>query len=58
MIEAAEDEGKLRPGGTVVESDSRQHRFWGLALVARREKATAFLLVIPDKMSQEKKSRT
>src|SRR5213082_1927977 len=52
MIEAAEDEGKLRPGGTVVEAKAGNTGL-GLALVASA-KGYRVVLVIPDKMSQEK----
>ncbi len=52
MIEAAEDEGKLRAGGTVVEATAGNTGL-GLALVAGA-KGYRVLLVIPDKMSQEK----
>jgi cystathionine beta-synthase len=52
MIEAAELEGKLRPGGTVVEATAGNTGL-GLALVAGA-KGYRVLLVIPDKMSQEK----
>ncbi len=52
MIEAAEREGKLRPGGTVVEATAGNTGL-GLALVAGA-KGYRVLLVIPDKMSQEK----
>src|SRR6266576_3152937 len=52
MIEAAEDEGKLRPGGTVIEATAGNTGL-GLALVAGA-KGYRVLLVIPDKMSQEK----
>src|SRR5881397_4178705 len=52
MIEAAEDEGKLQPGGTVVEATAGNTSL-GLALVAGA-KGYRVLLVIPDKMSQEK----
>jgi cystathionine beta-synthase len=52
MIEAAEDEGKLGPGGTVVEATAGNTGL-GLALVAGA-KGYRVLLVIPDKMSQEK----
>src|SRR5881398_1779087 len=52
MIEAAEDEGNLRPGGTVVEATAGNTGL-GLALVAGA-KGYRVLLVIPDKMSQEK----
>ena len=52
MIEAAEDEGRLRPGGTVVEATAGNTGL-GLALVAGA-KGYRVVLVIPDKMSQEK----
>src|SRR6267143_2069648 len=52
MIEAAEDEGKLQPGGTVVEATAGNTGL-GLALVAAA-KGYRVVLVIPDKMSQEK----
>src|SRR6202048_2558207 len=52
MIEAAEHEGKLQPGGTVIEATAGNTGL-GLALVAGA-KGYRVLLVIPDKMSQEK----
>src|SRR2546421_7586868 len=52
MIEAAEAEGKLEAGGTVVEATAGNTGL-GLALVAGA-KGYRVLLVIPDKMSQEK----
>src|SRR5438309_3239522 len=52
MIEAAEEEGKLEPGGTVIEATAGNTGL-GLALVAGA-KGYRVLLVIPDKMSQEK----
>src|SRR4026208_894974 len=52
MIEAAEDEGKLEPGGTVIEATAGNTGL-GLALVAGA-KGYRVVLVIPDKMSQEK----
>jgi len=52
MIEAAEAEGHLQPGGTVVEATAGNTGL-GLALVAGA-KGYRVLLVIPDKMSQEK----
>jgi len=52
MIEAAEREGTLRPGGTVIEATAGNTGL-GLALVAGA-KGYRVLLVIPDKMSQEK----
>jgi cystathionine beta-synthase len=52
MIEAAERDGKLKPGGTIVEATAGNTGL-GLALVAAR-KGYRLVLVIPDKMSQEK----
>src|SRR5437868_6031413 len=52
MIEAAEEEGKLQPGGTVIEATAGNTGL-GLALVAAA-KGYRLILVIPDKMSQEK----
>src|SRR5256886_2014505 len=52
MIEAAEEEGNLQPGGTVIEATAGNTGL-GLALVAAA-KGYRVLLVIPDKMSQEK----
>src|SRR6266446_567223 len=52
MIEAAEQDGRLKPGGTVVEATAGNTGL-GLALVARA-KGYRVLLVIPDKMSAEK----
>ena len=52
MIEAAEREGTLQPGGTVIEATAGNTGL-GLALVAGA-KGYRVLLVIPDKMSQEK----
>ena len=52
MIEAAEREGKLPPGGTVIEATAGNTGL-GLALIARA-KGYRIILVIPDKMSQEK----
>jgi cystathionine beta-synthase len=52
MIEAAEAEGRLRPGGTVVEATAGNTGL-GLALVARA-KGYRVVLVVPDKMSTEK----
>src|SRR6202171_1824098 len=47
MIEAAEREGKLKPGGTIVEATAGNTGL-GLALVAAR-KGYRLILVIPDK---------
>lgn len=52
MIEAAEREGKLGPGSTLVEATAGNTGL-GLALVAA-QKGYRLILVIPDKMSQEK----
>ena len=52
MIEAAEEEGHLQSGGTVIEATAGNTGL-GLALVAGA-KGYRVLLVIPDKMSQEK----
>ncbi len=52
MIEAAEREGYLKPGGTLVEATAGNTGL-GLALVAG-QKGYKLILVIPDKMSQEK----
>jgi cystathionine beta-synthase len=52
MIEAAEASGALRPGMTIVEATAGNTGL-GLALVAAR-KRYPLMLVIPDKMSQEK----
>jgi len=52
MIEAAEREGRIAPGGTLIEATAGNTGL-GLALVAAR-KGYRLLLVIPDKMSQEK----
>jgi cystathionine beta-synthase len=52
LIEAAERDGKLKPGGTLIEATAGNTGL-GLALVAA-QKGYGLLLVIPDKMSQEK----
>jgi cystathionine beta-synthase len=52
MIEAAERDGRITPGGTLIEATAGNTGL-GLALVAAR-KGYRLLLVIPDKMSQEK----
>src|SRR5512147_2924732 len=52
MIEAAEREGKLKPGGTIVEPTSGNTGV-GLALAAA-QKGYRLIFVMPDKMSQEK----
>src|SRR5438445_4534323 len=52
MIEAAEREGKLAPGGTIIEATAGNTGL-GLALAAIH-KGYRLRLVIPDKMRQEK----
>jgi len=52
MIEVAEREGWLKPGGTIVEATAGNT---GLALtLVGKQKGYNILLVIPDKMSKEK----
>jgi len=52
MIEAAERQGKLSPGATIVEATAGNTGL-GLALVARA-KGYRLVLVVPDKMATEK----
>ncbi len=52
MIEAAEKEGKIYPGGTIIEATAGNTGV-GLALVAAI-KGYRCIFVLPDKMSQEK----
>lgn len=52
MIEAAESDGRLKPGATIVEATAGNTGL-GLALVAA-SKGYRLVLVIPDKMSPEK----
>ncbi len=52
LIEAAERDGRLGPGGTLIEATAGNTGL-GLALVAA-QKGYRLILVIPDKMSQEK----
>src|SRR5471032_3031524 len=52
MIETAERDGRLKPGGTVIEATAGNTGL-GLALVARA-KGYRVVLVVPDKMSSEK----
>ena len=53
MIEAAESDGRLKPGGTIVEPTSGNTGV-GLALVAQR-KGYRCVFVCPDKVSQDKR---
>jgi cystathionine beta-synthase len=52
MIEAAERDGRIREGGTLIEATAGNTGL-GLALVAA-QKGYKLILVIPDKMAQEK----
>ena len=52
MIEAAEADGRLKPGGTIVEATAGNTGL-GLALVGSR-KGYRIVLVVPDKMAREK----
>lgn len=52
MIEAAEKEGLLQPGGTIIEATAGNTGV-GLALIAAVKKYRC-IFVLPDKMSQEK----
>src|ERR671937_234504 len=52
MIEAAERDGQIRPGSLIVEATAGNTGL-GLALVAA-QKGYRLLIVVPDKMSQEK----
>jgi cystathionine beta-synthase len=52
MIAAAERDGKLKPGGTIIEATAGNTGL-GLALVATL-KGYRLILVVPDKMSREK----
>ncbi len=52
MIEAAEAEGKISPGDTLIEATAGNTGI-GLALVAR-QKGYGLVIVVPDKMAQEK----
>jgi len=52
MIEKAEQEGRLKPGGTIVEPTSGNTGV-GLAIAAA-QKGYRCIFVMPDKMSQEK----
>jgi cystathionine beta-synthase len=52
MIEQAEKDGRLRPGGTIVEGTAGNTGL-GLAIVAA-QKGYRLIVVVPDKMAQEK----
>ena len=52
MIDAAEREGKLKPGGTIIEATAGNTGL-ALALVAA-QKGYKTIIVVPDKMAQEK----
>lgn len=52
MIEVAERDGRLKPGGVIIEATAGNTGL-GLALVARA-KGYRIILVVPDKMSTEK----
>ena len=52
MIEAAEKDGRLKPGGTIVEATAGNTGL-GLALVGSR-KGYRIVLIVPDKMAREK----
>lgn len=52
MIEAAEQDGRLKPGGTIVEATAGNTGL-GLALIGVL-KGYKVILVVPDKMSREK----
>lgn len=52
MLEAAEREGKLRPGGTIVEATAGNTGV-GLAMAAA-VKGYRLIVVLPDKMSEDK----
>ena len=52
MIEVAERDGQIKPGGTLIEATAGNTGL-GLALVAA-QKGYKMLVIVPDKMSQEK----
>ncbi len=52
MVEAAEADGRLKPGGTIIEGTAGNTGL-GLALIAR-QKGYRMLVVMPDKMAKEK----
>src|ERR1700721_2767879 len=51
MIEAAERDGRLKPGGTIVEATAGNTGL-GLALIAAL-KGDKVVLIVPDKMARE-----
>src|SRR4051812_10031268 len=54
IIDAAEREGKLKPGGTIVEPTSGNTGV-GLALVAQ-QRGYRCVFVLPDKVSEDKRN--
>src|SRR3712207_9341884 len=54
MVEAAEREGKLKPGGTIVEPTSGNTGV-GLAIVAQ-SRGYSCVFVCPDKVSEDKRN--
>jgi cystathionine beta-synthase len=54
MVEAAEESGALKPGGTIVEPTSGNTGV-GLALIAQR-KGYSCIFVCPDKVSEDKRN--
>jgi cystathionine beta-synthase len=52
MIEAAEGDGRLKPGSTIIEATAGNTGL-GLALVAA-QKGYRLILIVPDKMAREK----
>ena len=54
IIDAAEREGKLKPGGTIVEPTSGNTGI-GLALVAQ-QRGYRCVFVLPDKVGEDKRS--
>ena len=52
MIEAAEADGSLKPGGTIIEATAGNTGL-GLALTAA-QKGYKLVIIVPDKMAQEK----
>ncbi|WP_294565322.1 pyridoxal-phosphate dependent enzyme, partial [uncultured Arthrobacter sp.] len=54
MLDAAEAEGKLRPGGTIIEPTSGNTGV-GLALVAQ-QRGYKCVFVVPDKVGEDKRN--